>query len=111
MQWQPLAVSRLRTRWPLTGLPVPTVGRSLSHRGVASRSVAEILQLPQTGDSYEVTVKGSVRTVRRHKYVAFVELGDGSTIYTLQALLRVRQAQRYVQVYTANLSLAIWYTY
>ena len=99
MQWQPLGISAIRSRLQISQ---SLLRRSLAHRAVSACSVADILSLPQSGDSYEVTASGSVRTIRRHKSVAFVELGDGSTIHTLQALLRAGQAERYHDVCTID---------
>jgi aspartyl/asparaginyl-tRNA synthetase len=40
-----------------------------------------------------ISVVGHVRTIRNQKRWSFVELGDGSTTSTLQALLKPEQAK------------------
>ena len=63
-------------------------------------NVASILALStsaETKATHYVQVIGHVRTVRKQKYRSFVEIGDGSTIYTIQAMLDSSQAEGYVQ--------------
>ncbi len=59
-------------------------------------NIANILAAPPAFDEQVVTAAGSVRTVRNQKYRSFVELGDGSTTQTLQAVLDPAQAVGYV---------------
>ncbi|MCJ1355920.1 MAG: asparaginyl-tRNA synthetase [Icmadophila ericetorum] len=69
--------------------------RRISRQSVASPSIASILALPRVieGSSpRHVQVTGHVRTVRNQKHRSFVELGDGSTTASLQALLQPAQA-------------------
>ena len=61
-------------------------------------SIANVLALPSStkeGLHHEITAIGSVRTVRKQKHRAFVEIGDGSTVHTLQAILEPSQAEGY----------------
>lgn len=83
----------------------------------SSPSVAAVLATPPTHDQHIVTVVGSVRTVRNQKHLTFVELGDGSTVQSLQAVLEPSQAKGYVLSTLAfielsrpdiNLDLAGW---
>lgn len=55
--------------------------------------VATVLGTPATNDQRVVTVAGSIRTVRKQKHLSFVELGDGSTVQSLQAVLEPSQAE------------------
>ena len=75
------------------------VARWLTTLPVTTQSIASILAL-QSPDDHDaprrVVVTGHVRTVRNQKRRAFVEIGDGSTIRSLQALLDPSQAARYV---------------
>ncbi|KAK5114338.1 hypothetical protein LTR62_002590 [Meristemomyces frigidus] len=48
--------------------------------------------LSQSGNQSDVDVYGWVRSLRRQKRVAFVALGDGSTLESLQAVLKPDQA-------------------
>lgn len=48
---------------------------------------------------------GSVRTIRNQKHRSFLELGDGSTTQTLQALLEPTQADGYVLTSQSNSGL------
>lgn len=44
----------------------------------------------------DITLQGSIRSVRKHKRFAFAELSNGSSIHTIQALLTPAQAAEYV---------------
>ncbi|KAL8949370.1 MAG: hypothetical protein Q9222_004520 [Ikaeria aurantiellina] len=58
-------------------------------------TVASALRL-RTGDDRDdihIDVVGSVRTIRRQKQRTFVEIGDGSTVQSLQAVLNPKDAQ------------------
>lgn len=63
---------------------------------VSNRSIADLLAIAPSIADNQVTAFGSVRTVRKQKHHAFVEVGDGSTIHTLQAILEPPQAEGYV---------------
>lgn len=54
------------------------------------------LPLLQRGGTQPVTVAGFIRTIRNQKQRSFVELGDGSTLFPLQAVLSPSQAKGYV---------------
>lgn len=63
------------------------------------RKVQDIASLLQSSSSSqdgsaigEVEVTGHVRTIRNQKRISFLELGDGSTSESLQALLKPEQA-------------------
>ncbi|KAL8898958.1 MAG: hypothetical protein Q9207_006438 [Kuettlingeria erythrocarpa] len=69
--------------------------RSLSSARNILPTVASLLAL-RTIDNQEATavhIAGSVRTIRKQKLRAFLEIGDGSTVHGLQALLSPDQAQ------------------
>lgn len=51
-------------------------------------TIAGILATPPTDPPTLLTAIGFVRTVRNQKSLSFVELGDGSTVHSLQALLK-----------------------
>lgn len=61
--------------------------RCLSACTTAIPNIATILATPPRNGGHTVTVEGSIRTVRNQKQRSFVELGDGSTAYPLQAVL------------------------
>jgi len=72
-------------------------GRRLSTIPIANQSIASILALPTLDEDQtprKLVVTGHVRTVRNQKRHSFVEIGDGSTIHSLQALLNPSQAAR-----------------
>lgn len=68
--------------------------RTLSTTPDVPSSIASILALPTGPDqpAKSIEVIGHVRTVRNQKRHAFVELGDGTTTASLQALLEPAQA-------------------
>lgn len=70
--------------------------RDLSHSCVRQYgfSVADIIQ--HGGNAERVSVTGWVRSVRKQKRVAFAAVGDGSTIDSLQAVLKPEDAAEYV---------------
>jgi asparaginyl-tRNA synthetase len=61
---------------------------------------ADLLALPEKGEGWssfeneEVQVNGHVRSVRKQKRVAFAEITDGSTVQSLQAILKPEQAAK-----------------
>ena len=50
-------------------------------------NIATILATSPRHGGHTVTVEGSIRTVRNQKQHSFVALGDGSTAYSLKAVL------------------------
>lgn len=70
------------TRHSSTVVPAPPTINSLLKHETASKSLLETL----------VTVNGYVRSIRKQKRVAFAAIGDGSTIESLQAVLKPEQA-------------------
>ncbi|MCJ1404717.1 asparaginyl-tRNA synthetase [Xylographa trunciseda] len=74
---------------------LPSFVRCHSSSPVSNLSVANILALPPLSEDQtprKIVVTGHIRTIRKQKRHSFVELGDGSTIHTLQALLDPPQA-------------------
>ncbi|KAF6218560.1 hypothetical protein HO133_005910 [Letharia lupina] len=67
--------------------------RPLSAFPTASPNVATILATPPRHGGHVITVEGSIRTIRNQKQRSFVELGDGSTAYSLQAVLDPQLAE------------------
>ena len=68
--------------------------RAFSYSGAQrdGRSVARILQ--QNTDAEDISVTGWVKSVRKQKRVAFAAVSDGSTIDSLQAVLKPEDAAR-----------------
>lgn len=60
-----------------------------SHRPIADR-------LKHDTDEQDVTVHGWVRSIRKQKRVAFAAVSDGSTVDSLQAVLKPEDAAEYV---------------
>lgn len=68
---------------------------------LSNPSVASVLALRPDSNGggpqrTQVTVAGFVRTIRNQKQRSFVELGDGSTLYALQAVVSPSHAKGYV---------------
>ncbi len=64
--------------------------RFLASGPIRGRDIASILALTETGGgeySRPIEIVAHVRTIRKQKRRSFVELGDGSTTVSLQALL------------------------
>ena len=81
-----------QNRKPNLSIPAP---RHLSSLAFNQQDIATILATdPGKEDSLQPTrVVGTVRTIRNQKRRSFVELGDGSTSRSLQALLEPHQAE------------------
>jgi asparaginyl-tRNA synthetase len=63
---------------------------------ISNPSIASLLARPPRGEekqSERITVTGFIRTVRHQKLRSFVEIGDGSTVESLQAVLEPGQAK------------------
>jgi asparaginyl-tRNA synthetase len=67
---------------------------SFEARRPLSTSIADLLR--RNAESDAVKVNGWIRSVRKQKRVAFAAVGDGSTIDSLQAVLKPEQAAEYV---------------
>ena len=92
-------------RWTLTRLPgfwnpsarysVPRAYRLQSTLTFNDHNIATILSKdPQEASTLQSTrVVGTIRTIRNQKRHSFVEIGDGSTPRSLQALLEPHQAE------------------
>ena len=117
MRWQPLRLIRSSSKLSgiETGLGLglgnarslqEVVSRRLSSKISASPTIASILATPPAGDGGTITVVGSVRTIRNQKHWSFVEIGDGSTVHPLQALLQPSQAQGLV--YHWRVTSTVW---
>lgn len=96
MLWRSLGLSLLRTKHAIKSSSAASQRLHTSSLRRSSPSVAAVLATPPTHDQRIVTVVGSVRTVRNQKHLSFVELGDGSTVQSLQAVLEPSQAEGYV---------------
>ena len=102
MTWRSFHLSHRcsRSRIPNSPFPYSLLLQSRAHCASAVRTtkpnVAAVLNSKPSDDCHAVTVTGSVRTIRNQKYRSFLELGDGSTTQTLQALLEPAQADGYV---------------
>jgi asparaginyl-tRNA synthetase len=70
-------------------------GRNLSgatHGSLRGSSIATILSRDEPIEKAEV--KGWIRSVRKQKKIAFAALGDGSTLDSLQAVLKPEQVEQ-----------------
>lgn len=85
--------SKLSTARPPTHVQV----RPLSTCPTASPNIATVLATPPQHGGRTITVEGSIRTIRNQKQRSFVELGDGSTAYPLQAVLDPQLADGHVE--------------
>ena len=97
MIWRSFLVSHgcLRSRIPNSPFPslvLQSRAQSASAVRTLKPNVAAVLNSKPTDDCHAITVTGSVRTIRNQKHHSFLELGDGSTTQTLQALLEPAQA-------------------
>ena len=94
MLWPPLRLPPSSRRlFGIARLGQHAFPRRFSHPGVSNPSIATLLATPPRGDAHTITAVGSVRTIRNQKQRSFVELGDGSTVHSLQALLEPAQAE------------------
>ena len=95
MRWKLLHFPHHGThgRIPILGLYRPR--RSISTLSSKDESIAAILakEPSETGPVVPILVTGSVRTVRKQKRHCFLEIGDGSTSRTLQAVLEPQLAE------------------
>ena len=100
MRWTP---SRLPRCWSQNRSPPNHTARTASHNALTLTSkdqdqdqdIATILNRKpdQHGTLQPTRVIGTVRTIRNQKRRSFVEIGDGSTSRSLQALLEPHQAE------------------
>ena len=101
--WQMVITWRRIRPLPLPPRPATTLPptrlqlRRLSACPTASPNVATVLATPPRHGGHTITVQGSIRTIRSQKQRSFVELGDGSTAFPLQAVLDPRLAKGHVQ--------------
>jgi asparaginyl-tRNA synthetase len=54
--------------------------------------IANLLHQNALSSDQQIQVNGWIRSVRKQKRIAFVALGDGSTIDSIQAVLKPEQA-------------------
>ncbi|KAL8980493.1 MAG: hypothetical protein Q9205_004435 [Flavoplaca limonia] len=69
--------------------PNKSIWRALSTTRLHPPNIASALALRPSDDRENVTIQvsGTVRTIRKQKQRAFLQLGDGSTVHNLQAVL------------------------
>lgn len=105
MRWRSLRQLNLHVRHPRPSFSTGVARRHLSKHATLNNSnnnnnnIASILALSPIADGFaqrKVEVTAHIRTIRNQKRHSFVELGDGSTIHSLQAVLSPSQATRYV---------------
>ena len=87
----------LQSRWacgPLRFAACPSF-RHLSTTIESLPTIASALKLRTSNDRKfaAIEVRGTVRTIRKQKHRAFLEIGDGSSVHSLQAVLDPDQAQ------------------
>ncbi|KAL8760725.1 MAG: hypothetical protein Q9184_003105 [Pyrenodesmia sp. 2 TL-2023] len=98
MLWRLLRHQRLlqpaQTCYRPLQIPENPGQRSLSSAPRTLPTVASVLALRTIGSQEDtaIQVAGSVRTIRKQKLRAFLEIGDGSTVHGLQVLLTPNQA-------------------
>ena len=96
MQWQLLRFPlNVRISFALTRSLQPWGVQYLSQNALNPPNIATLLATPPIADAPTITAVGSVRTIRNQKLRSFVEIGDGSTVHTLQALLQPNHAEGY----------------
>lgn len=95
MIWRSFRLSHLPSRSRITNPLAAVHSRHSSALHRTKSNVATILATPPPTGEHLITVAGSVRTVRNQKHRSFVELGDGSTTHSLQAVLEPAQAEGY----------------
>ena len=102
MTGRPIGTRHARARFFVfaTGIdPIDPYRRflSTSHaRHFSTPTIASLVARTPVGNDQEsrrITVAGFVRTVRNQKLRSFVEIGDGSTVESLQAVLEPHQAK------------------
>ena len=101
MIWRSFRVSHRCPRSRTPNSPFPSLllqsrAQSASAFRTTKPNVAAVLDSKPSDDGHAITMTGSVRTIRNQKHRSFLELGDGSTTRTLQALLEPAQADGYV---------------
>lgn len=75
--------------------------RAYSSSNVAPTTISSLIypenqpSLSNESDRNPVTVQGFVRSIRKQKNVAFVSLGDGTTLKPLQVVLSPHQVEGY----------------
>lgn len=109
MRWPPLRPQRfLQPGWKCTAFQISNYQRqrNLSTTGIHLPNIASAhaLHTNDEQDNIAIEVVGSVRTIRKQKHRAFLEIGDGSTVHNLQAVLNPDQAQGY----DAHSLLDVW---
>ncbi|KAI9049409.1 hypothetical protein LZ554_006443 [Drepanopeziza brunnea f. sp. 'monogermtubi'] len=77
--------------WPRTGLIRGIVKGSTQRRHNSRFSVAHLLEDgPENGS--KVVVDGYIRSVRKQKDLSFAHIGDGTTVKSIQAVMKPEQA-------------------
>ena len=94
--WRRIGLPPLSSRPQVISVPTHIRMRALSALPATSPNVATILATPPRHGGHTITVEGSIRTVRNQKQRSFVEIGDGSTAHSLQAVLDPRLAEGHV---------------
>lgn len=106
MPWHPLRYRHPLQpyRWSTETRVAQRRKRSTTNLRLPNISSALALRIHHDQQNTAIEVVGSVRTVRKQKSLAFLSIGDGSTVDVLQAVLHPDQAQGY----DASRSLGIW---
>lgn len=93
MLWRPYRISQFLSKRAIPNQLAAARLRPSSTLRISNPSIATILASPPALDEHIVKATGSVRTIRNQKHRSFVELGDGSTTQSLQAVLEPAQAE------------------
>ena len=94
--WRRIGLPPPSSRPQIISLPTHIRMQALSALPTISPNVATILATPPRHGGHTITVEGSIRTIRNQKQRSFVEIGDGSTAHSLQAVLDPRLAEGHV---------------
>ncbi|KAI4100518.1 MAG: hypothetical protein L6R37_005433 [Teloschistes peruensis] len=97
MPWHPLRYRHPLQpyRWSTETRVAQRRKRSTTNLRLPNISSALALRIHHDQQNTAIEVVGSVRTVRKQKSLAFLSIGDGSTVDVLQAVLHPDQAQGY----------------
>lgn len=95
MRWGVPQLPRNLTYARLPTYLLPNQQRGIAHVSSSTPSIKAILSTLSTDEdtqSQTLTAVGTVRTARKQKHFTFLEIGDGSTPKSVQAILKPEQA-------------------
>ena len=95
MRWGVRQLPRTFTSSRIRRHLIPNQHSGIAHVSTSTPSIKTILSTLSTDENTQgqtLTAVGTVRTARKQKQYTFVDIGDGSTPETVQAILRPEQA-------------------